>query len=198
VVPVTSDEGSLLAELAERGRAVGAAKQRARAVELEHDQAQADVERLKTARIDTLAGDDDELAGRLRAELDQAERAVRDLGDRLTAARLQSERAEGARQQFASDNIHGLLGEHERDAQAAADAVTAALDQLQAAHGQWREAEAGTLSLLRLGGRVRDYTPPFPSELGDLLRRLSRSSATIPAPLPTGGGPLGSFTGAAA
>ena len=178
----------LLDQLAERGRAVGTAKQAARAVGLEHARARQEAERLNTERIDALAGGDDELAERLHDQRDQAERAVRDVDDRLTAAQLAATRAESARQRYASDNIDGLLAEHARDAQAAAEAVETALTGLQAAHGRWRETEAATLNLLRLGGRARDHTPPFPSELGDILRRLTRTSATIPAPLPSAAG----------
>lgn len=177
----------LLDQFAELGRAVGTAKQAARAVELERDRAVADAERLKAERIDALAGGDDELAERLQAHRVEAERVVGDLEDRLTAAQLAATRAEAARQRFASDNIDGLLGEHARDAQAAADGVTAALDQLAAAVEQWRAAEAATNHLLRLGGRPRERPAQFPSEIGDLVRRLSRASATIPAPMPASG-----------
>jgi hypothetical protein len=177
----------LLDQLAELGRAVGAAHQRARAVELEHDRARADAERLKAERIDALAGGDDELADRLQAERAEAERAAGDLADRLKAARLAAQRAENDRQQFAAGNLDGLLMEHRRDAEAAVVAVHDALEALQAAHGQWRDAETATAHLLRLGGRPRERTPAFPSDLGDLIRRLGRSSADVPVPLPTGG-----------
>ena len=103
----------------------GAAKTRARAVDFEHDRARADAERLRTQKIDALASGDDDLASRLEAERDQVVRAADDLDDRLTAARLQAERAERARDQFAQREADRLLAEHSRAAQMAADNLTA-------------------------------------------------------------------------
>ena len=139
---------------------------------------------MKAQRIDAIAAGDDDLAARLDADRAEAERTAVDLADHVTAARLQAKRAENDRQQFAAENLPGLLGEHQQTAQAAVDAIHDALEALQAAHGQWREAETTTAHLLRLAGRGRERTPPFPADLSDLIRRLGRAQADVPLPLP--------------
>jgi hypothetical protein len=173
-------------QLAEHGRAMATANQRARALELERDQARADAEQLQAQKVDAIAAGDDELAARLDADRVAAERTAADLVDHVAAAELQSTRAVAERQQFAADNLPGLLGEHQQTAQAAVDAVHDALEALQAAHAQWREAESHSAHLLRLAGHGRERTPQFPPVLSDLVRRLGRAQAEVPLPLPPG------------
>jgi hypothetical protein len=179
----------LLDQLAEHARAIAAANQRARAVELERDTAQADAERMKAERIDALAHGDDDLAGRLDTDRAATQRTVADLADHIAAAKLQAQRAEHDRQQFAAEHLLALLGEHRQTAQAAADAVheaLQALQALQAAHAQWRDAESTTAHLLRLAGHGRERTSAFPTDLSDLIRGLNRAQADVPLPLPAG------------
>ena len=107
------------------------------------------------------------------------------LVDHITAARLRATRAEHDRQQFATENLLGLLGEHQQTAQAAVDAVHDALGAPSGARAV-AEAETTTAHLLRLAGRGQVRTPPLPPGLVDLIRRLSRTRAHVPLPLPRG------------
>ena len=171
-------------QLAEHAAGIAAANQQARAVALERDTAQAEAARLKAQRIDAIAAGDDDLAARLDADRAEAERTAFDLADHITAARLRATRAEQDRQRFAAENLPGLLGEHQQTAQAAVDAIHDALEALQAAHAQWRDAETTTAHLLRLAGRGHERTPPFPGDLADVLRRLERTHTNVPVPVP--------------
>jgi hypothetical protein len=175
-------------QLAEHAASIAAAKQRARAVELERDTAQADAQQLQAQKVDAIAAGDDELAARLDTDRAEAARKAVDLADHITAARLTAKRAEDDRQRFVAENLDALLGEHQQAAQAAVDAVHEALEALQAAHRLWIEAETGSAHLLRLAGQTRQRTPPFPPVLSDLVRRLGRARADVPLPLPDGAG----------
>jgi hypothetical protein len=80
-------------------------------------------------------------------------------------------RAERAREQFARHERDALLAEHERDAQAAADAVTGGLDGIQEPTGNGARRRSG-------GCRVRRLALAFPGYLRSHVRGRSTARET--------------------
>jgi hypothetical protein len=70
-------------------------------------------------------------------------------------------------------------------AQAAVQAVAAALTALRAAHHEWTSIEAESMRLLRLAGQRTDIQPRLPAALAALVRDARRIEVDVPLPLPT-------------
>jgi len=172
--------------LAELSDAVTAAKQRARDAELEHGQVVAKITAARDAIVEAHAVGDAATAARLskdRARLEGA--TLRGAEERLEGARVALSRAEVEVSTFAASNLQGLLAERQPDAQAAVEAVEAAVEALGQAQAGWNAAEADTAALLRLAGADTGSLPKFPERLATLVRDARRAGQVgVPAPLP--------------
>jgi hypothetical protein len=169
--------------LGELEQAVAAARAREREVEREREIAKAEVARITEGLVEAFARGDEVAAGRLASERADAEWAV--AAERLEGARRATQRAEVELSTFARENLEGLLRERVPQANAAAHAVTDALEALHAAHAEWTSVEVASMALLRLAGQRTDSQPRFPPALAALVRDARRVDAgNVPLPLP--------------
>jgi hypothetical protein len=170
--------------LAELRDAIVTAKRRAREVELEHQAAQAEVERIGEARVEAFAAGDEPLADDLQAERVSAEQAVRDFAERVAGAERAVQHAEAEHARFARANLGGLLAERTEDARKVAADVEAAVQALQAAHRNWNAMDTEVGALFGLA-EVRTHRATFPQALENLVRDARRASGvSVPPPLP--------------
>ena len=166
--------------------AVTAAKERARAMELEHGQVVAMIAAARDGIVEAHAVGDDAAVARLSKDREQLEGgAIRDAEERLEGARVAVSRAEVEVSTYAASNIEGLLRERHPSARAAVKAVAASVAALGQAQGKWDTVQADVAALLRLAGQNTGSLPRFPETLATLVRDARRAGGVdVPAPLP--------------
>jgi hypothetical protein len=176
---------TLNARLAELGDAVTAADTHVRQLERDHANTEAEVARLGNARVEAFAERNDALADTLAGERTKTEASVAELAERLKGAHRAVQRAKAEQCEFAAHHLAELIRERMPDAEAAAEAVTNALDALAAAYQTWTAIEADSMALLRLAGQRTTSQPRFPETLRELIRDARRAGGVnVPLPLP--------------
>jgi chromosome segregation ATPase len=166
------------------GEAVGAAKVHQRDVEVKQQQLAQEIADLSEQVVELHAqGDAVAVAKVSKTRARQEGVVARDLAERLAGARRATERAEVARQEFATAHIDELLREIKPDADEAAEMVQRAIEALSQAQRRWDQVQSDHASLLRLSGRSGEGLRPFPPVLVELVRR-SRRAGQVDVPSP--------------
>jgi hypothetical protein len=172
---------SALEDLAAHDERLAAVQQRARALGRDLAEHQAKIGELKQRKIDAHSRDDEQLAAKIRKQVDAAEAKIVDLEERQAGAQLAASRADSESRKWITDHFRDLISELEPDAKRAAKAIDELADRLIAAVRAWESVKGQAANLLHVAGQNQSVPSLGWDELSQALRRRPKPT---PLPLP--------------
>ena len=170
-----------LEDLAGHDERLAVVQQRARALGRDLAEHNAKIGELKQQKIDAHSREDEQLAAKIRKQIDVAEHKVTDLEERQAGAQLTASRADSERTQWIGANYPASLRELEPEAREAARAIDRLADELLAAVKRWEDIRSRVSALAHTGGQTAHVPGLGWDELTQALRHRPRPTR---APVP--------------
>lgn len=146
----------------------------------------AKIGKLKQDKVEAHSREDEQLATKIRKQIDAAEAKVIDLEERQAGAQLAASRADSERTEWITGHYLDLVAALEPDAKRAAKAIDELSDQLLDAVKQWQDVSGTVARLASIAGQAGRA----PSLGWDALAKELRNRPQ-PTPVPLPGGQFG-------
>jgi hypothetical protein len=125
---------------------------------------------------------DEQLAAKIRKQIDAAEAKVIDLQERQAGAHLASCRAQGEVDAWRTEHVGQLLDEIAPAAHTAAENITARVAELEEARQSWHQTADRVSALVR--GSIDPKAIPSLDRADSAVREPRRDIGDVPVPLP--------------